>query len=68
MPRGMSECKFCGKLIPSMYHKHHEETLCKVRRLGYRAYLVTHRSETDVDPETGAPRRRTGPLDKYLET
>jgi len=28
----MSRCRYCGKMIPNIFHKYHEEQACRVRR------------------------------------
>lgn len=32
MKMPMSRCRHCGKYIPNIYHKHHEEQSCRVMR------------------------------------
>ena len=33
MPRGLSRCRICGKLIPSVYRPFHEKHQCREMRL-----------------------------------
>ena len=32
MPRGLSRCRYCGKLVPSLYKRHHEKRTCREMR------------------------------------
>ena len=57
MPRGMSTCRFCGKAVPSMYRRFHEERQCKVMRRRRGDFVKPD------DPEKREPRG----LDRFLE-
>ena len=54
MPRGLSPCKWCGKLVPSLYKRHHETRLCK-KKFGKKTLSPFERKHF------------RGPLDEYLE-
>ena len=56
MPRGMSACRICGKLIPNFYRKYHERVLCRKMKMIARTRSSKH-------PEIP---RTLGPLDAYL--
>jgi len=58
MPRGLSPCFYCGKLVPSLYRANHQKYCHKNPESPYNI----ERLRKGLEAET-----REGPLDKYLE-
>ena len=53
MPRGMSMCRYCGKLIPSLYKRHHETHTCREMRRRRRETLPQERAKPEPEKPRG---------------
>lgn len=63
MPKGLSNCRICGKAIPSHYRKNHEEKRCLVMRARKGLLRLNHPYYKRHDEQ---PPQRV--LDEYLPT